>query len=94
MKDLSSNNLVGKVEKNPKWTAGKLKGALEFTDGKLFASNFVILIMIGGLTSAIFLSIQSGATWWLQANYMDSRIRPSKQMDYGLWAIFFLSWRW
>ena len=94
MKDLSSNNLVGQVEKNPKWTAGKLKGTLEFTDGKLFASNFVILIMIGGLTSAIFLSIQSGATWWLQANYMDSRIRPSKQMDYGLWAIFFLSWRW
>ena len=34
MKDLSSNNLVGKVEKNPKWTAGKVKGALEFTDVK------------------------------------------------------------
>ena len=34
IKDLSSNNLVGKVEKNPKWTAGKVKGALEFTDVK------------------------------------------------------------
>ena len=55
----------------------------------LFSPNFVILIMIGGLTSAIFLPIQSGATLWLQANHMDSRIRPSKLTHYGLWAIFF-----
>ena len=55
----------------------------------LMAPNFVILIMIGGLTSAIFLPIQSGATIWLQANHMDQRIRPRKLTYYGLWAIFF-----
>jgi Mn2+/Fe2+ NRAMP family transporter len=55
----------------------------------LIAPNFVILIMIGGLTSAIFLPIQSGATLWLQANHMDQRIRPGKLTYYGLWAIFF-----
>ncbi len=55
----------------------------------LMAPNFVILIMIGGLTSAIFLPIQSGATLWLQANHMDPRIRPRKLTYYGLWTIFF-----
>ena len=55
----------------------------------LMAPNFVVLIMIGGLTSAIFLPIQSGATLWLQANHMDQRIRPRKLTYYGLWAIFF-----
>ena len=55
----------------------------------LMAPNFVILIMIGGLTSAIFLPIQSGATLWLQATNMDERIRPRRLTYYSLWLIFF-----
>jgi len=54
----------------------------------LFIPNFIVLIMIGGLTSAIFLPIQSGATLWLQAKNMDPRIRPRAITRYGLWAIF------
>jgi|TARA_Y100000310_G_scaffold336761_1_gene422199 hypothetical protein len=54
----------------------------------LFIPNFVVLIMIGGLTSALFLPIQSGATIWLQARNMDPRIRPRKLTRIGLWAIF------
>ena len=55
----------------------------------LMAPNFVVLIMIGGLTSAIFLPIQSGATLWLQATNMDERIKPSRLTYYSLWLIFF-----
>lgn len=54
----------------------------------LFVPNFVVLIMIGGLTSALFLPIQSGATLWLQATHMDPRIRPRAITRYGLWVIF------
>ena len=54
----------------------------------LFVPNFVALIMIGGLTSALFLPIQSGATLWLQAKHMDQRIRPSRITYYGLQIIF------
>ena len=54
----------------------------------LFIPNFVVLIMIGGLTSALFLPIQSGGTLWLQAKNMDPRIRPGPLIHYGLWGIF------
>ena len=54
----------------------------------LFIPNFVVLIMIGGLTSALFLPIQSGATIWLQARNLDPRIRPRALTRYGLWVIF------
>lgn len=54
----------------------------------LFIPNFVVLIMIGGLTSALFLPLQCGATIWLQATKMDQRIRPSKTTQIALWAIF------
>ena len=54
----------------------------------LFIPNFVVLIMIGGLTSALFLPIQSGATIWLQARKMDPRIRPRTLTRIGLWVIF------
>lgn len=54
----------------------------------LYFDNFVILIMIGGLTSALFLPIQCGATIWLQATNMDRRIRPHKATRIGLWVIF------
>ncbi len=54
----------------------------------LFIPNFVVLIMIGGLTSALFLPIQSGATIWLQARNLDPRIRPRALTRYGLWLIF------
>ena len=54
----------------------------------LFIPNFVVLIMIGGLTSAIFLPIQSGATLYLQAKHMDARIRPRRLTRYALWAVF------
>ncbi|MFQ6041497.1 MAG: LamG domain-containing protein [Candidatus Poribacteria bacterium] len=32
--DVSPNKLVAKLENRPKWVQGKIKGALEFTDGK------------------------------------------------------------
>lgn len=54
----------------------------------LFIPNFVVLIMIGGLTSALFLPIQSGATLWLQKRHMDQRIRPNKLTHSALWLIF------
>ena len=54
----------------------------------LFVPNFVILIMIGGLTSALFLPIQSGATIYLQKKFMDPRVQPNKIVKYGLWLIF------
>ena len=54
----------------------------------LFIPNFVALIMIGALTSALFLPIQCGATIWLQSRHMDPRIRPRAVTRYGLWAIF------
>ena len=54
----------------------------------LFIPNFVVLIMIGGLTSALFLPLQCGATIWLQATKMDQRIRPSKTTQIALWVIF------
>ena len=55
----------------------------------LFMPNFVVLIMIGGITSAVFLPIQSGATLWLQSRRMDPRIRPRAVMRTALWLIFF-----
>ncbi|MEM7077254.1 MAG: Nramp family divalent metal transporter [Pseudomonadota bacterium] len=54
----------------------------------LFVPNFVVLIMIGGLTSALFLPIQSGATLWLQAKHMDQRIRPRRLTRIAMWLIF------
>ncbi|MDP7277540.1 MAG: Nramp family divalent metal transporter [Planctomycetaceae bacterium] len=54
----------------------------------LFSPSFVILIMIGALTSAIFLPIQAGATIWLQSRQMDPRIRPRALTRAVLWAIF------
>ena len=54
----------------------------------LFSPSFVTLIMIGGLTSAIFLPIQAGATIWLQSKKMDPRIRPRGLTRTGLWVIF------
>ncbi|NKB97181.1 MAG: hypothetical protein GKR90_01585 [Pseudomonadales bacterium] len=54
----------------------------------LFIPNFVVLIMIGGLTSALFLPIQSGATIWLHRKHMDQRIKPNPVVFYGLWLIF------
>ena len=54
----------------------------------LFIPNFVALIMIGALTSALFLPIQCGATIWLQWRHMDPRIRPRAVTRYGLWVIF------
>ncbi len=54
----------------------------------LFIPNFVVLIMIGALTSALFLPIQCGATIWLQSRHMDPRIRPRAVTRYGLWVIF------
>lgn len=54
----------------------------------LFIPDFVVLIMIGGLTSAFFLPIQSGATLYLQARHMDPRIRPRALTRHALWAVF------
>ena len=54
----------------------------------LWIKNPVLLIMIGGMTSALFLPIQSGATIWLQSKRMDQRIRPRTAARIGLWAVF------
>ena len=54
----------------------------------LFVPNFVLLIMIGGLTSALFLPLQTGATLWLQSRFMDARVQPSKLMRTLLWLLF------
>ena len=54
----------------------------------LFAPSFVVLIMIGGLTSAVLLPMQAGATLWLQSKKMDPRIRPRIPTRIGLWVIF------
>lgn len=50
--------------------------------------NPVLLIMIGGMTSALMLPMQSGVTLWLQSNRMDPRIRPRTAVRIALWAIF------
>ena len=55
----------------------------------LFSPGFVFLIKVGGLTSALMLPIQSGATLWLQKNNLDPRIHPRKPAYYGVWAVFF-----
>lgn len=55
----------------------------------MWLKNPVLLIMIGGLTSAVTMPIQTGCTIWLQANVMDQRIRPRTAVTVGLWAIFF-----
>jgi hypothetical protein len=37
--DKSPNKLVAKLENSPKWVPGKVKGALEFTDGKQMGAS-------------------------------------------------------
>ncbi len=53
-----------------------------------FFEDFVFLIMVGGLTSALFLPIQCGATLWLQRTRMDPRIRPRRITHVALWVVF------
>lgn len=55
----------------------------------MWIKNPVLLIMIGGLTSAVTMPIQTGCLLWLQARKMDQRIRPRTAVTVGLWAIFF-----
>jgi hypothetical protein len=50
--------------------------------------NPVMLIMIGGLTSAATMPIPTGCTIWLQKRHMDQRIQPRIVAKTGLWAIF------
>jgi Mn2+/Fe2+ NRAMP family transporter len=54
----------------------------------IWIKNPVLLIMIGGLTSAVTMPIQTGCLLWLQATKMDQRIRPHAAVRVGLWAIF------
>ena len=82
--DRSNLNLRKKIIR---WYLGALPLIAFFI--YLLQPDFIILIMIGGLTSAIFLPIQSGATLWLQARNMDSRIKPRKLTHWGLWIVFF-----
>ncbi len=55
----------------------------------MWIKNPVLLIMIGGLTSAVTMPIQTGCIIWLQATKMDQRILPRTAVRVGLWAIFF-----
>jgi Mn2+/Fe2+ NRAMP family transporter len=52
--------------------------------------DFVFLIKIGALTSALFLPIQSGVTIWLHSKKLDPRIRPGMPVRIALWVIFVL----
>ena len=54
----------------------------------LTVQNPVLLVTIGGLTAAMLLPIQTGATLWLQARHMDSRVRPGRGTRGAVWAIF------
>lgn len=55
----------------------------------LASPSFVWLIKIGGLSSAVMMPIQSGATLWLQSHNMDPRIRPRTPARIALWTVFF-----
>ena len=54
----------------------------------LLVKNPVLLVMIGGLTYAITMPIQTFATLWLQSNRMDPRIRPGNLTRICLILIF------
>ena len=54
----------------------------------LTVQNPVLLVTIGGLTAAMLLPVQTGATLWLQARHMDPRVRPGRGTRGAMWAIF------
>ncbi len=54
----------------------------------LWIQNPVLLVIIGALTAALFLPLQTGAVLWLQANVMDQRVRPRPAIRFALWGIF------
>ncbi len=54
----------------------------------MWLKNPVLLIKIGGLTSAVTMPIQTGCTLWLQKHVMDQRIKPSNKVHTGLKVIF------
>ena len=50
--------------------------------------SFVFLIMVGGMTSALLLPMQSGVTMWLHAKRLDPRIRPRTPARVLLMLVF------
>ena len=72
-----------------KWTAGYvlLLPVVGFVLYMTFQSP-VLLVMIGAITAALLLPIQSGATLWLQRRHMDPRVAPSRPVRLALWAVF------
>ncbi|HIA46460.1 MAG TPA: hypothetical protein EYN96_00475 [Candidatus Hydrogenedentes bacterium] len=54
----------------------------------MWIKNPVILIMIGGITSALLLPIQTASTLWLHKNKLDPRVRHGQATRIGMWVIF------
>ncbi len=48
--------------------------------------NPVLLVTIGGLTAAMLLPVQTGATIWLQSTHLDPRLRSGPAVRAALWA--------
>ena len=53
----------------------------------LVFQNPVLLVTIGGLTAAMLLPIQTGATIWLQARRMDARLLPRPATRAAMWGV-------
>jgi len=50
----------------------------------------LLLLSIGALSGALLLPIQSGATLWLQARCLETKLRPTRLAQSLLWLIFML----
>ena len=48
----------------------------------------VFMATVTGVVAAAMLPIQSGATLWLQARHMDSRVSPGLALRTALWGVF------
>jgi len=49
--------------------------------------NPILLIMIGGFTSALLLPVQTASTLWLHKNKLDPRVRHGQATRIGMWII-------
>jgi Mn2+/Fe2+ NRAMP family transporter len=66
----------------------------------VWIKNPIVLIMIGGFTSALLLPIQTGSCLWLHKNKLDPRVRHGQPTRIGMWLIltfqavmaFFVAW--
>ena len=52
----------------------------------LTIQNPVLLVTIGGLSAAMMLPVQTGATLWLQSTQLEPSLRPGLGVRLALWA--------